>query len=183
MTIVVTSWEHTNILPMMITSGSECYPSYQSTLRCDFASLLSDSYLRLETEFQQLELEVVERTVSFSSQTYIDALNGLVAEGQYRCTLKSGASITANATYNTLDDFQSCSLINGGFRAGALASTFNDTLVFALTGFNGRCAVFYGPTADPPQEPLEEDPLSVGGRLFYQLGNISCTLGKLHYLF
>lgn len=155
---------------------------YHSPVRYDHTSFLPDSYLRLETEFQQLELNVVERTVSFTSQTYIDALNGLVAGGQYRCTLKSGANITAGPTYSTLDDFKSCSLINGGFTAGALASTFNDTLVFALTGFNGRCAVFYGPTADAPQEPLEEDPISVGGRLFYQLGNVSCTLGKLHYL-
>lgn len=135
------------------------------------------SYLRLETSFKELELTITERTVSFESPAYVAALNGNVASGQFQCSLKNGNNFVLSTIYNT-SDFQSCSLTNGGFSAGALSSTFNDTMVFALTGFNGRCAVFYGPTANPTQEPLAEDPLSVGGRLFYMLGNVNCTMGE-----
>ena len=137
------------------------------------------SYLRLETIFLQAELNITERIVSFSSQTYVDALNGLIpSNGQYRCTLKNGSNIVAGVSYNTLKDFESCSLINGGFKASGLSSTFNDTQQYVLSGYNGRCAVIYGPTADIPTQPLEEDPLSVGGKLFYRLGDTGCTPGQ-----
>ena len=92
--------------------------------------------------------------------------------------MKGGGSIQANVIYNTLEDFESCSLVDGGFQSGALASTFNDTTVWALTGYNGRCSVLYGPTADPVSEPLDRNALSVGGKVFYRLGNESCTMGK-----
>ena len=53
-----------------------------------------------------------------------------------------------------------------------------DTQQYVLSGYNGRCAVIYGPTADIPTQPLEEDPLSVGGKLFYRLGDTGCTPGQ-----
>ena len=105
-------------------------------------------------------------------------MNGSIADGKFKCTLNGGGSIQANATYNTLEDFEYCSVLDGGFNAGALSSTFNDTSIWALTGFNGQCSVFYGPTPDPASEPLITDSLSVGGKVFYRLGNVSCTMGK-----
>lgn len=131
-------------------------------------------YLLLNTQFLQTEYEVSNRTVSFS-QSYADVLN---AEGPYECRLMDGSDIQPNITYNTLDDFEYCSTENGGFSSGALASTFNITKVFILTGFNGRCSVFYGPLPDLPVEPLQQDQPGVGGRLFYRLGDTGCTLGE-----
>lgn len=135
-------------------------------------------YLTLDTSFSQVELNVSERTVIFYAPSYIQALNGSVANGRYECTLKGGGSIQPNVMYNTLEDFESCSLVNGGFQSGGLASTFNDTQLWALTGYNGQCSVLYGPTSDPVTEPLVNNTLSVGGKVFYRLGDVNCTMGK-----
>ena len=135
-------------------------------------------YLSLDTTFNQIAYSVTKRTVTFYSESYIQALNGSIANGRYECTLKGGASIKGETVYDTLEDFESCSLMNGGFNAGGLASTFNDSSLWALTGFNGRCSVFYGLTGDAVSEPLETNALSVGGKLFYRLGDTSCTMGE-----
>ena len=137
-------------------------------------------YLRLDTRFTQTQFTVSERTVVFYSPSYIQALNGSIGDGAYRCSLKDGSSIQSGVVYNTLEDFEYCSLVDGGFSSGGLASTFNDTSLWTLTGFNGRCSVFYGFTPDPVSEPLINDTSSVGGRLFYRLGDTSCTMGKSH---
>ncbi len=139
---------------------------------------LFDRYLSLDTSFKQIGYTVSTRRVTFYSESYVQALNGSIANGQYKCTLKGGESIQANTDYDTLTEFESCSLINGGFNAGGLASTFNDSSLWALTGYNGRCSVFYGLTGNIVSEPLETDALSVGGKLFYRLGNTTCTMGE-----
>ncbi|XP_019849207.1 PREDICTED: protocadherin Fat 4-like, partial [Amphimedon queenslandica] len=133
-------------------------------------------YLSLNTVFTQSLFTVSERTVAFYSPMYIQALNGSIANGTYRCQLNDGASIQPGVVYNTIEDFEYCSLVDGGFNSGGLASTFNDTSLWSLTGFNGRCSVFYGFTSDPVSEPLVNDTLSVGGKLFYRLGDTSCTM-------
>ena len=135
-------------------------------------------YLSLDTTFSQIEFSVTERTVTFYSSSYIQALNGLVGNGKFQCTLKSGGQIQSGVSYNTLEDFESCSVVDGGFLSGALSSTFNDTSLWALTGYNGQCSVFYGPTASIVSEPLVSNTLSVGGKVFYRLGDVSCTMGK-----
>lgn len=138
-------------------------------------------FLTLDTTFQQIGYSITSRTVTFYSASYVQALNGTIADGKYKCTLKGGASIKADTVYNTLEDFESCSLVDGGFNAGSLASTFNDSSLWALTGYNGKCSVFYGLTSNVASEPLETDALSVGGKLFYRLGDTSCTMGMLPY--
>lgn len=132
-------------------------------------------YLSLNTAFTQTEFLVTERTVSFSSPTYIQALSGRLSDGRYRCQLKNG-SIQADVVYNTLEDFESCSVIDGGF--SSLSNTFNDTSLWSLTGYNGQCSVMYGLASDPPMEPLVTDSRTVGGKVFYRLGDIDCTMGK-----
>ena len=144
--------------------------------------------MSLDTSFKQIGYTVTTRLVTFYSESYVQALNGSIANGKYMCTLKGGESIQANTDYDTLTEFESCSLLDGGFNAGGLASTFNDSSLWALTGYNGKCSVFYGLTGEIVSEPLETDALSVGGKLFYRLGNTSCTMGKLlqdrcHYTF
>ena len=107
--------------------------------------------------------------------------DGLIpSNGQYRCTLKNGSiHQLAGAFIQHSDKISShAHSINGGFKASGLSSTFNDTQQYVLSGYNGRCAVIYGPTADIPTQPLEEDPLSVGGKLFYRLGDTGCTPGQ-----
>lgn len=128
--------------------------------------------------FTQTQFNITERTVAFYSSSYIKALNGSVGNGKYRCQLKNGGFIQSGVLYNTLDDFESCSVVDGGFNSGSLSSTFNDTSLWSLTGYNGQCSVFYGLTADPVSEPLGNDTLSVGGKVFYRLGDVSCTMGK-----
>ena len=54
---------------------------------------------------------MVDRLVTFQSQTYVQALNGEVGEGQFQCTLVSGEPIQTNVTYRPLQDFANCSLV------------------------------------------------------------------------
>ena len=143
-----------------------------------FPSYNVNRYLSLDTAFEQIGYTVTTRTVTFYSESYVQALNGSIANGKYKCTLKGGAFIEPNTIYNTLEDFESCSLVDGGFSAGNLASTFNDSSLWALTGYNGKCSVFYGLTGEAVSEPLETNALSVGGKLFYRLGDTSCTMGE-----
>jgi len=134
-------------------------------------------YLTLETLFLQAQSSITERIVSFESATYVQALNGEIAGGQYECTLNSGDPIEVGVQYEPLTDFSNCSLVNGGFSAGTLSTTYNADTVYTLSGYNGRCAVLYGPLTSPPSPPLESDPLSVGARVFIRLGEPGCTLG------
>ena len=136
-------------------------------------------YLNLHTEFSVFEFYVLNRTVSFHADSYIEALNGNIGDGAYLCTLKSGDPFVKGQVYDTLEEFEYCATESGGFTSlDSLATTFNDTTVYVYSGYNGRCGVVYGLMPDPAPEPLESDFLSVGGRLFYRLGNVSCTLGK-----
>ena len=116
---------------------------------------------------------ITDRIVSFHSPTYVQALNGDIANGQYQCNLTSGSDIEIGAPYNT-QNISSCSLVNGGFSAGSLSFTFDLDKVYALAGYNGQCQVFYGILDSSPVPPLISDALSVGGRVFIRLGDSGC---------
>ena len=105
------------------------------------------------------------------------ALNGLIANGNLQCNLTGGGPIALNHIYNLPNDFESCSLVQGGFYAGALSSTYSAAQLYTLSGYNGRCGVLYGPLAQVPSPPLSSDALSVGGRVFYRVGPANCVLG------
>ena len=176
MTPVVIYWGPTTIHPMTTTICSELLPTISSNdmKKLTMVVLLLYRYLLLDTQFLLTWYAVNDRTATFS-QSYASILN---ADGPYKCQLVDGSAIQPNVSYNTLEDFKSCSTENGGFSSGALSSTFNSTEVFILTGFNGRCSVFYGPTPNIPIDPLPVDQAGVGGRLFYRLGDVNCTLGE-----
>ena len=70
--------------------------------------------------------------------------------------------------------FSSCSTVDGGFTAGSLSSTYNSDMVYALSGFNGQCQIFYGILPFSPVAPLASDALSVGGKVFVRLGDPGC---------
>ena len=129
------------------------------------------------TTFAETQYFITSRTVSFTHSTYVQALNGAIGGGQYQCNLTTGQPILADVAYNPLTDFSSCSLVNGGFSAGSLSLTYNLDTLYSLSGFNGRCQVFYGLLGSSPSPPLTSDPLSVGGRVFIRLGDPDCELG------
>ena len=129
------------------------------------------------TTFTETQYLIINRTVSFSDATYVEALRGNVAGGQYQCNLTQGRTIQIDQAYNPLIDFSSCSLINGGFSAGGLSFTYNLDTLYSLSGYNGRCQVFYGFLGSSPSPPLISHPLSVGGRVFIRLGDPDCELG------
>ena len=139
--------------------------------------IIYDRYLNIWTTFSEIEYSVVSRIVSFHSPTYVQALNGDIANRQYQCNLTSGNDIEMGVPYNTLNNFSSCSLVNGGFSAGSLSFTYNLDTVFALSGYNGQCQVLYGILGSSPVPPLDSDSLSVGGRVFIRLGDSDCELG------
>lgn len=70
-------------------------------------------YLVLNTEFVAQESSILERIVSFESDTYLRALNGEPPydDGRYRCTLTSGLPIEAGVEYHPLTDFSDCSMV------------------------------------------------------------------------
>ena len=121
----------------------------------------------------ETEYFITNRLVTFYSLTYVQALNGTIADGRYECNLTSGADIEIGVTYNP-HDFSSCSIVDGGFSAGSLSFTYNLDRVYALAGYNGHCQVFYGITDSSPVSPLVSDPLSVGGRVLIRLGDVGC---------
>ena len=125
------------------------------------------------TTFLETEYEITDRIVSFHSPTYVQALNGGIANGRYQCNLTSGMDIETGVQYDPRE-FSSCSTVEGGFSAGSLSSTYNINTVYGLSGYNGRCQVFYGLLPIQPVPPLAADALSVGGRVFIRLGNQGC---------
>ena len=135
--------------------------------------IIHDRYLNIWTTFSETEYMITNRIVSFHSPTYVQALNGSIADRQYQCNLTSGNDIEMGVPYNPLN-FSSCSLVNGGFSAGSLSFTYNLERVYALSGYNGQCQVFYGILGASPVPPLASDALSVGGRVFIRLGDSGC---------
>lgn len=133
----------------------------------------SNRFLNIWTTFLEIEYMITDRIVSFHSPTYVQALNGDIANGQYQCNLTNGNDIEMATSYSPLN-FSSCSLVNGGFSAGSLSFTYNSESVYALSGYNGRCQVFYGILDSSPLPPLASDALSVGGRVFIRLGEVNC---------
>ena len=116
---------------------------------------------------------ITSRLVSFHSPTYVQAVNGDIANGQYQCNLTNGGSIEMGVPYSPRN-FSSCSLVDGGFSAGSLSTTYSLDRVYALSGYNGQCQVFYGILPASPAPPLVSDALSVGGRVFIRLGDPGC---------
>ena len=121
----------------------------------------------------ETEYEITDRIVSFHSPTYVQAVNGDIANGRYQCNLTSGSDIQIGVQYDPRE-FSSCSTVEGGFSAGSLSSTYNLNTVYGLSGYNGRCQVFYGVLPTQPVAPLTSDALSVGGKVFIHLGNAGC---------
>ena len=59
-----------------------------------------------------------------------------------------------------------------------MSSTYNLDRVYALSGYNGRCQVFYGILPSLPIPPLVSDAVSVGGRVFIRLGDSGCLTNE-----
>ena len=130
-------------------------------------------FLNVWSTFMETEYEITDRIVSFQSPTYVQALNGGIANGRYQCNLTTGNEIERGVQYDPRE-FSNCSTVEGGFSAGSLSSTYNLDTVYALSGYNGRCQVFFGILPTQPVAPLAADALSVGGRVFIRLGNAGC---------
>jgi len=69
-------------------------------------------FLTLPTlPFVQNEVETVERSFIIYSESYVDALNGDIGNGQYQCTLASGMPFEVNQSYSLPGDIVSCSQV------------------------------------------------------------------------
>lgn len=135
-------------------------------------------YLVLVTTFNQLEVSVSRRQIIFSSDTYVQALNGEILDGQLACYLTSGQPITVDTTYDILTDFHNCSTTNGGFSVAALATTAGLSTLYFYYGSNSPCSVLYGPVPSPATQEtvLQGDSLSVGGAVYVRLGDPGCEM-------
>ena len=136
-------------------------------------------YLSLSVTFAQQRVTVIDRRITFTSVTFVQALNGATFGGQFACNLRSGLPIQANVEYDVINDFLNCSTVNGGFRFNSFATTVGRTTLYYYTGYNRACGVLYGPSVDPldSSDTLEADTLSVGGRAFVRIGEPDCELG------
>lgn len=132
----------------------------------------------LSTTFNQLEVTVISRQITFVSSTYVQALNGEILNGELACYLISGDRFAEGIIYNVLTDFHNCSTANGGFSVAALASTASVSTLFFYYGVNGPCSVLYGPLPSPATQatPLQENSLSVGGAVYVRMGGPGCDL-------
>ena len=136
--------------------------------------------MTLSTTFNQLEVNVSSRHITFQSSAYVRALNGLTFDGQLACSLASGQRFTVDTSYDVLADFHNCSTVNGGFSVSALSTTVGLTRLFFYHGNNGPCGVLYGPLSSPTTGSalLPSDTLSVGGAVYVRLGEPSCQIGS-----
>ncbi len=135
-------------------------------------------YLSLPTSFLETHYSIVSHSITVASESLVRALNGETLSGQYQCTLVSRAPIETGETYNVLTDFHNCSTINGGFQFAGLSTIINHNYLYTYRGDNGPCAVVYGPLATPvmDSQPLEADPLTVGGGVYVRIGDVGCNL-------
>ena len=136
-------------------------------------------YLTLSTTFNQLELEVSSRYITFMSNAYVQAINGATFGGNLACYLSSGSQVEINTPYNVLTDFHNCSTANGGLSISALSTTVGRSRLYYYYGYNGPCSTLYGPLVAPATETssLVRDAASVGGAVYGRLGEPGCQLG------
>ena len=132
----------------------------------------------LSTTFNQLEVTILSRQITFVSSTYVQALNGEILNGQLACYLSNGEPFAAGTIYNVLTDFHNCSTADGGFSVVALASTASLSTLYFYYGVNGPCSVLYGPLPSPATQatPLQGNSLSVGGAVYVRLGGPGCDI-------
>jgi len=62
--------------------------------------------------FSQSEVEIVNRSFIVYSTAYVDALNGIIGNGQYQCNLASGMPFEVDQYYFLPDDIISCSQVS-----------------------------------------------------------------------
>jgi len=136
-------------------------------------------YLTLSTTFNQLELQVSSRYITFMNEAYIQAINGDTFGGSLACYLSSGSQIQLDTPYNVLTDFHNCSTVGGGFSVSALSTTVGRSLLYFYFGHNGPCSTLYGPLAAPATagSSLTRDASSVGGAVYGRVGEPGCELG------
>ena len=137
-------------------------------------------YLTLSTTFNQLEINVSLRQITFLSDAYVQAINGETFGGQFACYLSSGVPLDIGTSYDVLTDFHNCSTASGGFNMLSLSTTVGVAQLFFYYGSNGPCSTLYGPLVMEATgtSPLIRDASSVGGAVYVRVGDTNCDIGS-----